>query len=243
MLDLSPWPGLTLGNRLGGGHRNAVYEVDGPARLIARRSLRTSDALAWELDLLDFLASYDFIVPATVPTVDGRRSVDGILVQTWVDGHPPEGDDWTIVARELVRLHRLTAGWSTQRPGFSSTQDLLTELYGGDVNLHVMPADAVRLCRQAWGGLPDVPLSVIHGDPGGANIRIQGGRVGFIDWDESRIDHPDLDLVEIPDGPLTSHRLTMALAAIDAWETACGWAIEPAYARQRLDSLRQRVGN
>jgi hypothetical protein len=31
-----------------------------------------------------------------------------------------------------------------------------------------------------------------------ANIRIDGGRVGLLDRDEARVDHPDLDLAEDP---------------------------------------------
>jgi hypothetical protein len=60
---------------------------------------------------------------------------------------------------------------------------------------------------------------------------MRNGRVGFLDWDESRVDHADLDLAEIPGGPLQGHRADIASNAIDAWEAACGWTSEPDYAR------------
>ena len=36
---------------------------------------------------------------------------------------------------------------------------------------------------------------VIHGDPNPGNIRMTADRVALIDWDESHVDVPDLDLV------------------------------------------------
>ena len=34
----------------------------------------------------------------------------------------------------------------------------------------------------------------VHGDPNPGNIRITADRVALIDWDESHVDAPDLDL-------------------------------------------------
>jgi len=239
MFDLSPWPGATVVRHLGGGNRNTVAEIRGPHRLVARRSTRAPAALDWELDLLDFLAQHDFHVPRTVPTADGRRSANGVVVQTWLDGHPPEGDDWQLVARHLTRLHALTAHWP-QRPGFASTRQLLEQDSGGDVDLTSMPADAVALCRSAWRALARITTAVIHGDPGAPNIRMSNGRVGFLDWDEARVDHIDLDMADLPDSPLSADRLRTAQAAADAWEAATGWQTEPSYARRRLSALRIR---
>ncbi|WP_161992515.1 phosphotransferase enzyme family protein [Pseudonocardia sp. EV170527-09] len=225
MIDLSPWPGLSVTAPLGGGHRNDVYEVRGRDRLVARRTRRTAPAMEWELDLLEFLDHCGFVVPHTVPTADGRRSAGGVVVQTWLHGREPVGGDWALVASELGRLHRLTAGWANQRPGFRSTRELQRESRGGDIDLDAMPDHAVHLCRQAWAALSAGPDCVIHGDPGPGNVRMSGGRVGFLDWDESRVDHADLDLAEIPGGPLRGHRAAVASNAIDAWEAACSVAI------------------
>lgn len=241
VIDLSPWPGLSVVTPLGGGYRNDVYEVSGTDRMVARRTTRSAPALAWELDLMEFLEDHNFVVPRIVPTMDGRRSAGGVVVQTWLDGREPGADDWTLVSDELRRLHRLTAGWAQQRPGFQSTRELRATSHGGDVDLDAMPVRAVQLCRQAWAALSDDPHCVIHGDPGPTNVRVMNDRIGFIDWDESRVDHADLDLAEIPGGPLRGHRADIASNAIDAWEAACGWTSEPDYARRRLDRLRQKL--
>jgi Ser/Thr protein kinase RdoA (MazF antagonist) len=235
---LQAWGGLRVVRPLSGGSRNEVVEVVDVRgqRLVARAGRRAGPALEWELDLLEQLALLGFIVAPVVPTTDGRRQVGGVVVQEWMEGEPPTGGDWAAVASELRRLHSATVGWR-QRPSFRSSRDLLSRERGGDVDLSVMPQDAVRACRAAWRGLGDVPFSVVHGDPGAANIRITAGGVGFLDWDESRVDHGDLDLAALPGVTLPLERLARARAAVHAWEAATGWRAEPDYARTRLALL------
>ncbi|HEY0453457.1 phosphotransferase [Actinophytocola sp.] len=146
-------------------------------------------------------------------------------------GREPGAGDWPAVARELRRLHSLTAGWP-QRPGFRSTTELLTADRGGDVDLTAMPADAVAACRRAWAALGG-PHSVVHGDPCAANVRMSAAGIGLLDWDEARVDHPALDLADLPDLPGDG----VAKSAVNAWEAAAGWRLEPAYARSRLAEL------
>jgi phosphotransferase family enzyme len=172
----------------------------GGRRRVARDSgaARSGAALDWELDLLQELAGAGFTVPVPVPTRDGRRRVGGLVVLTWLDGEPP-GDEraWRLVGDELARLHRHTAS-RRQRPGFASTRELLTAERGGDVRLDRMPPEVVALCRAARSRLACAPLAVVHGDPGPQNLRLQGDRVGLLDWDESRVDCPELDLAWLP---------------------------------------------
>lgn len=59
------------------------------------------------------------------------------------------------------------------------------------------------------------------------------GRVGFLDWDEARVDDPWLDLADIPGLEVPA----AAKAAVDAWEAANAWVMEPPYARRRLGRL------
>jgi Ser/Thr protein kinase RdoA (MazF antagonist) len=223
---------------LSGGSRNEVVEVADTRgrRLVARASKRAGAALEWELDLLEQLALLDFIVAPVVPAMDGRRHVDGVVVQEWMDGEPPTGKDWVEVANELRRLHSATVGWP-QRPSFRSSRELLSHTRGGDVDLSAMPQDAARACRAAWRELDDVPFSVVHGDPGESNIRMTASGVGFLDWDESRVDHGDLDLAALPGEALPLERLTRARAAVHAWEAATCWRAESDYARSRLTLL------
>jgi len=225
LMDLSPWGSPPLGERLGGGHRNEVYRAGG---WVVRRSRRSPASLEWELDLLDQLSRNGFTVPAVVPTKDGRRHVDGVVVQEWLPGRQPADGDWPLVKDELRRLHALMAGWPP-RPDFPGTRELLTRDQGGDVDLTRMPASVVTACRKAWRALTG-PTTVIHGDPCAANIRVQGREIGLLDWDEARVDHPWLDLADLPGRQATA----TASAAINAWEAANAWFMEPTYARRRL---------
>jgi Ser/Thr protein kinase RdoA (MazF antagonist) len=235
---LSAWGEAAVIGPLGGGHRTTVLEIRlGQRRLVARRSRRDPASLDWEIALLDHLAGHGVRVPATVPSLDGRRHVDGVTVQTWLDGTPPGPGDWPAVTAALRRLHQLTAGWP-QRPGFASTRELLTADRGGDVDLSAMPADAVAACRRAWARLAGTAEAVVHGDPGPANIRVSDAGIGLLDWDEARVDYTDLDLAELPETDLTPARLAAAQIAVTAWEAASGWMVEPAYARRRLALLR-----
>lgn len=241
---LAAWGRLRVVGPLGGGHRNNVVELRrGRQRLVARQSGRPVAGLDWELDMLASLDRAGFRVPATITSLDGRRHVQGVVVQSWLDGSPPGPGDWPAVAAELRRLHELTAEWP-QRPGFASTRELLATDRGGDVDLSAMPADVVAACRQAWRRLASAGggEAVVHGDPGPSNIRMNGGRVGLLDWDEARVDHADLDLADLPVPGFGGERLATASAAVRAWETASGWLIEPSYARRQLALLRAAAG-
>jgi len=235
---LKAWGPLEVIGVLGGGNRNTVLEARlDVQRVVVRRSRRPSASLAWEADLLEHLARNGLRVPAVVPAHGGRRHIDGVMVQTWLDGAPPETADWPAVAAYLRRLHEITATWP-QRPGSASTRDLLTTDRGGDVDLSAMPPDAVADCRRAWARLQGSPQAVVHGDPGPANVRISADGPGLLDWDEARVDYTDLDLAELPGGELPPPRLAAARQAATAWEAANGWIIEPSYARHQLQLLR-----
>ncbi|WP_298177552.1 phosphotransferase [Saccharomonospora sp.] len=132
-----------------------------------------------------------------------------------MDGHPPTTDgDWAEVARQVLCLHELTADYP-------------------------MPKYAVCACRQVWRALAGNPTAVVHGDLSAHNLRINQGRVGFLDWDEARVDHTALDLVDLPAHDLITGPRHLAQAASAAWEAANGWAAEPDYARSRLTELRR----
>ncbi len=223
---------------LGGGNRSLVWQVQiNGVRFAARRSKRSAPAIGWELRLLDFLASHGIRVVTALAASDGRWLIDGWSLFTWLDGDPPVSErDWRLVAAELDRIHALARGWR-QRPGFRSTRQLLTATSGGDVHLDLMPQDAIDLCRAAWRRLAGCPRSVIHGDPGAANIRISDRGVGFFDWDEARVDASLLDFADLPidiAGWIGTIDVAAARRAAHAWEAANGWLKESGYARRRL---------
>ncbi len=241
MIDVGAWPGLDLIAPVTGGSRNQVWRgrLDGEV-VAVRRSRRPEASLAWELDLLERLDAIGFRVPTTVPGDDGRRSVGGVVVQTWLDGRPPSSRaDWASVAHELRRLHADTAGYR-QRPGCSSVRDLKAVRRSVDADLDAIPPAVATRIEAVFDEMDDVPLAVVHGDPGPENIRIGAdGSVGLLDWDESRVDLTWHDLsnlgIQILDDD--DHRRAQLLS--HAWEVANGWLEEPEYARRRLMLLRR----
>ncbi len=225
-------------DKLTGGVANDVWRVSIRGEIAVARLGQRSDAhLAWECDLLAFLDRNGLIVPRPIPTDDGRSFVNGLMVMTFVDGTPPETkSDWQRVAGTLRKLHGLTRNWP-QRPGFRSSLDLLHEDHGTKIDLTRMPAEGVARCRAAWARLDGRDTSVVHGDPNPRNIMMTDTGVGLIDWDEARVDVPDLDLV-LPGNAaaLPDDVHDIAAQASSAWEAAICWGDD--YATKRLAEVR-----
>ncbi len=176
-------------------------------------------------------------MPVPIPTTDGRFFVDGMVVMTYMEGGPPETEfDWRCVADSLRKLHRLTRGWP-QRPGWCSSTDLLYTEIGTRINLGMMPSEAVARCRAAWARLVGRQTCVVHVDPNPSNIRMTKNRVALIDWDESHVDAPDLDLV-LPynASALDASAYDIAAQASAAWEAAVCWGDE--FSVKRLAEVR-----
>ncbi len=209
----------------GGVGVNEVWSVRVNGHLAVGRLGKRSDAdLAWETDLLRHLDRQGMTVPVPIPTMDGRHFAEGLVVMTYVEGGPPEAEaDWRRVADTLHQLHRLTRGWP-QRPGWRSSSDLLHAETGTRIDLGAMPAEAVARCRAAWARLAGRERCVVHGDLNSGNIRMTANRVALIDWDESHVDVPDLDLV-LPHNAagLDDDTHDVAAQAWAAWEAAVCW--------------------
>jgi Ser/Thr protein kinase RdoA (MazF antagonist) len=223
---------------LSGGVANDVWSVRVDGQLAVGRLGRRSDAdLAWEIGLLQHLDREGLTVPVPIPTTAGRLFVDGLVVMTYVKGGPPETKaDWRRVADTLRKLHRVTKGWP-QRPGWRSSTDLLNADRGTRIDLTAMPPEAVVRCRAAWARLAGRQTSVVHGDPNPRNIRMTADRVAMIDWDESHVDVPDLDLA-LPHNAagLDEGAYDIAAQASAAWEAAVCW--DDAYSIKRLAEVR-----
>lgn len=225
---------------LTGGVANDVWllRVNGKTA-VGRLGTRSDADLAWETELMQFLDREGMTVPVPIPTIDGRLFVDGLVVTTYVEGGPPETeDDWRRVAETLRQLHRLTHD-RPQRPGWRSSIDLLTADTGTKVDLGAMPSEGVARCRAAWARRTGRKTCVVHGDANNVgNIRITATRVAMIDWDESHVDVPDLDLV-LPHNAakLDDVAYDVAAQASAAWEAAVCWDDE--YAAKRLGEVRQ----
>jgi Ser/Thr protein kinase RdoA (MazF antagonist) len=225
--------------RLTGGVANDVWSVRVNGRLAVGRLGRRSDAdLAWETELLQHLDREGLTVPVPIPALDGRLFADGLVVMTYLEGGPPQTHaDWRRVAEALRELHRLTQGWP-QRPGWRSSIDLLHAEIGTKIDLGAMPAEGVARCRAAWARLAGRQTCVVHGDPNSpGNVRVTADRVALIDWDESHVDVPDLDLA-LPDNAagLDDGEYDVAAQASAAWEAAVCWDDE--YSIRRLAEVR-----
>jgi Ser/Thr protein kinase RdoA (MazF antagonist) len=226
----------------GGAGVNQVWSVRVDGRPAVARLGRRGDAdLAWETDLLRHLHRSGMPVPVPIPTRDGRLFADGLLVMTYVAGGPPETPaDWRRVADYLRRLHGLTAG-RPQRPGWRASIDFLHAETGTKVDLAAMPPEGVVRCRAAWARLAGRPTCVVHGDPNPRNIRMIADRVALIDWDESHVDVPELDLA-LPHNAaaLDETAYDTAAQARAAWEAAACWdptGADP-FAASRLAEVR-----
>lgn len=216
--------------RLSGGVANDVWRVRVHGQIAVGRLGTRSDAdLAWETELLQYLDLEGLTVPVPIPTKDGQLFANGLVVMTYVEGEPPVTEaDWRRVADTLLRLHQLTKDWP-QRPGWRSSTDLLHVDTGTKIDLGAMPPEGVARCRAAWARLIGHQTCVVHGDTNPGNIRMTSNRVGLIDWDESHVDVPDLDLV-LPRNAagLDSDALDIATQASAAWEAAVCWDDEHA---------------
>jgi Ser/Thr protein kinase RdoA (MazF antagonist) len=209
----------------GGVGVNEVWSVRINGELAVGRLGKRSDAdLSWETELLRHLDHEGMTVPVPIPTTDGRDFVDGLVVMTYVEGRAPETEaEWRRVSGTLRELHRRTHGW-LQRPGWRSSTDLLYVETGTRIDLAAMPHESVVRCRAAWARLSGRERCVVHGDPNAGNIRMTGDRVALIDWDESHVDVPDLDLV-LPHNAagLDPGTYDVAAQARSAWEAAVCW--------------------
>jgi Ser/Thr protein kinase RdoA (MazF antagonist) len=226
----------------GGAGANEVYGVRiGGHRAVGRLGRRSDADLAWETALLLHLDREGMAVPVPIPTLDGRLFTDGLVVMTYVEGRPPvTAADWRRVADALRELHGLTQEWP-QRPGWRSSTDLLRAETGTRVDLGTMPAEAVARCRAAWARLEGRTTCVVHGDPNPRNVRLTGDRVALVDWDESHVDAPEIDLA-LPHNAadLGEDAYDVAAQARAAWEAAVCWdptGSDP-FALERLAEVR-----
>lgn len=223
---------------LSGGVANDVWSVrvDGK-RAVGRKGKRSDADLDWETKLLNFLHDEGIAVPVPIPTTDGRLFVDGVVLMTYVEGRAPETKaDWVRVADVVRKLHALTKSWP-QRPGWRSSTDLLHAESGTKVDLNRMPAEGVARCRAAWKRLSGRKECVLHGDLNSGNIRLSDERVALIDWDESHVGVPALDLVlPFNASGMDEDEYDIASQASAAWEAAVCWKDD--FAEKRLAEVR-----
>lgn len=239
LVDTTAWPGLELGASISQGHRNRVWMAQvNEVPVVVRESRRSIPSLAWELELNSFVNARGLLAPQVLLTADGEQHRNGVVVQSWLDGRAPNSvADWRLVSTVLEELHRLTAEYP-QRPECCTVRELGDVRRSVDANLDLIPDETETSILRVFAEFDDVATAVIHGDPMGDNIRIDdSGRVGFLDWDESRVDLTWHDLSNLGVQVLDDESHQRAQRLSNAWEAANAWTVEPEYARRRLADL------
>ncbi|MGR3496495.1 phosphotransferase enzyme family protein [Citreimonas sp.] len=223
--DLSP---------LAGGHRNHAFATLGVASgqvLVFKSTRRSEAALRW-LDVVQNIAEdVGLVVPKLIKSRNGNLIEDGWTCEPHLAGSHVSPDEVPSVGPQIIAFHAAT-GDIPQRPGFLSSQDLIEQECGGDVDLRAMPGELVARCRELWSAVSGQRQAVIHGDLNPGNlIRCADGRTALIDWDECRRDLVLFDKAAL--GKSTAEEQSARLA----WEVACSWQIEPHHARQIASRL------
>ncbi len=204
MRGLDAWGAAVLGPMPGGG-RSRLWRVEicGVAH-VAREGAACEPSLRWLWRLQAVAARAGVRLASMVPSQSGALTVAGWTVEPWLEGTPGVEADLPGVRRALRRMHRATRDWP-ERPG---------------------PV------RRAPVRLPGVPeRAAVHGDVHVGNlVRLAGGGVALIDWEEARIGDPRLDLGFSRDA---AGQAAHSVAEVQA----CWWA-EPQRARRMARRLR-----
>ncbi|MEE9453690.1 MAG: phosphotransferase [Paracoccaceae bacterium] len=220
--------------RLEGGHRNQIFCTQGlPKNRVFKSTQRCEKAIFW-LDKVHARAEITgFTVPRLQRSLKGNFVENGWTVEPFMKGRAFRQSELGALHENIEKFHALCQD-IPQRPGFLSANSLRFSPKGGDVDLDKMPANLAVECRQAWRAFEGMAQSVVHGDLNCANV-LKGthGRAVLLDWDETRVDACIFDLAAIDDAGIK----TPVLRAIKAWEIACSWNIEPAYAMGLAEGL------
>jgi Ser/Thr protein kinase RdoA (MazF antagonist) len=190
-----------------GGARSRLWrvEIDGLAH-VARRTAEGEPSLRWLCRVQAVAARQGLRLAAMIPARNGALTVAGWTVEPWLEGCVGEPGDLASVRAALQRMHRATRDWP-DRPGL------------------------VRRLPVRLGRVPETHRAVVHGDVHAGNlIRLAGGGVALIDWEEARIGDIRLDLGFSCDA--------MGRAAHAAAEVRACWWAEPERARAMARHLR-----
>jgi aminoglycoside phosphotransferase (APT) family kinase protein len=239
---LQSWGDWTILAPFTGGYRNAAFLVEQRGvRRVAKSTRRDEHAMRWLKRVHKAARRADFKTPDLLENADGLLVVEGVTLETFIDGQPPSLEQLETMIPQIEAFHTLTRHIE-QRPGFASSLELLRESHGGDVNLSTMPRDLVTRCRAQWGAYNKFPQSVIHGDLNINNVVVSDGQFGLVDWDEARVDisHFDTLVLKKAIGQRLSPEDELLL---DTWEIAVCWTVEPAHARRIAQELEMSHSN
>ena len=198
MTGLEAWGADVLGP-LPGGARSQLWRVEvAGKRCVARRVSVGEPSLRWLARLQTVAVAQGLRLAPMIPASGGALTVAGWTVEPWLEGQPGTAADLPGLRRTLRRMHRATRFWPA-RPG-------------------LVPRLPLRL------GVDPGDQAAVHGDVHPGNVlRLAGGGLALIDWEEARVGDTRLDL--------GFAREAAARAAHAAAEVAACWRAEPERAR------------
>ncbi len=189
-----------------GGARSRLWRVDvAGSHCVARRVVVGEPSLRWLQRLQTVALAQGMQLAPLMPSLSGALTVGGWTVEPWLDGHRGMPADLATLRSTLRRMHRATRGWPP-RPGLVPRVPLRVKVVAAEV-------------------------AAVHGDVHPGNVlRLAGGGLALIDWEEARIGDTRLDLGYPRDA---AGRATHAAA-----EVAACWRAEPQRARSMARLLR-----
>jgi Ser/Thr protein kinase RdoA (MazF antagonist) len=194
--DAGSLAGATL---LGGGYHNVLLRA---GAVVIRIERRPSESVAWEHELLRWLAAEIPEVVAPIPAADGSTFlIHADLVVSLIPfvhgSHQRIADG----AELLARVHLRGQAWPNARPRLGRPAYADLDWFENDWwkwSLVPKPAELVRAfgrTREWIESRPRLALTPIHGDIAPQNLLVRERRIrGIIDWEYARLDWPALEL-------------------------------------------------
>ena len=184
---------------LEGGYHTTILRA---GELVVRIEEREPESVAWEHELLAWLAPEVPEVVAPIAAPDGSTFlVDGpsvVSLLPYVDGRPGSA---AAFAGLLARVHARGAAWpdARPRPGRPSYAALDWEHNDWwDWTVVAKPPELVRAFEHARAWIdsgPQLFACPVHGDPAAQNTIWRDGRlVGLVDWEWARLDWPAVEV-------------------------------------------------
>lgn len=221
--DLSAFGAVRLIAPLAGGHRNQVWLAErAGAQLVAKSTRRDAAQLAWLAAPQAAARAAGFVVPGLIGAANGALVSQGWTLEPFLPGATFSDADLRAIAARIGQFHRLAAPIG-QRPGFVTLPELADCDRGGDIDLHLLPADLAARLRAAWRAVAGARCQCLHGDLGPQNLIHTAQGPALIDWDEARVDCLFLESGDPSPAEQAAHL---------AYEIASGWTSEPDYARR-----------
>jgi Ser/Thr protein kinase RdoA (MazF antagonist) len=185
--------------------RNLVFRS---GDYVVREACATVENVAWEHELLTFIAGDVPEVVPPLPARDGSTFLvrDGVVVsvQPFVEAEPAKRNDSAVIAaipRLLARIHLACAQWpeTRPRPGRPALRDqnwVVNETWDWNALERTPLLEREYDFALAWlASPPSLTESAIHADFHSDNLLASGGRIAAVlDWELARFDWPAFDL-------------------------------------------------